>query len=79
MGLYRFFYLERLVGMGKIDKVINNNIIITHDDKEKEVILMGKAMGLKSMLGTHTIRRLWRRDIICPPRSPRIPTICFSF
>lgn len=51
MGLYRFFYLERLVGMGKIDKVINNNIIITHDDKEKEVILMGKALGFKKHTG----------------------------
>lgn len=38
--------------MGVIDKVINNNIIVTHDENEKEIILMGRGIGFKKHPGS---------------------------
>ena len=37
--------------MKYIDKVINNNIIVTHNDKEKEIILMGRGLGYRKHPG----------------------------
>lgn len=35
----------------KIDKIINNNVVSTHDDEGREVIAMGRGVGFKAKEG----------------------------
>jgi len=35
----------------KITKVINNNIVVSRDDSQREVVLMGKGLGFQKHVG----------------------------
>ena len=35
----------------KIDKIINNNVISTHDEDGREVVVMGRGVGFKAREG----------------------------
>lgn len=35
-----------------INKVINNNVLSTHDENNREIVLMGKGIGFKRRLET---------------------------
>lgn len=35
----------------KITKVINNNIVVSRDDSQREVVLMGKGLGFQKHAG----------------------------
>ena len=39
-----------------INKVINNNVLSTHDENNREIVLMGKGIGFQKKVGEH-IRR----------------------
>lgn len=34
-----------------INKVINNNVLSTHDENNREIVLMGKGIGFQKKVG----------------------------
>ena len=35
----------------KVDKVINNNLVRSHDDADREIMVMGRGLGFKKKPG----------------------------
>lgn len=41
-----------------INKVINNNVLSTHDENNREIVLMGKGIGFQKKVGDEVAEEL---------------------
>ncbi len=49
----------------KVDKVINNNLVRSHDDADREIMVMGRGLGFKKKPGDPIERE--DRENLYPP------------
>ena len=45
-----------------INKVINNNVLSTHDENNREIVLMGKGIGFQKKVGDEVAEDKIKRD-----------------
>lgn len=50
------------MGNYKISKVLNNNVVIVCDEKDRELIALGGGVGFGKKRGEYTQMRIWKRN-----------------